>query len=75
MSEEKDAGYVIHDKDDKHVFEITDDQAFQAYQSGIGDEKNWNRHPVTNELKKFATTHRKHQQVFVQFKDTYNKIR
>lgn len=74
MSEE-DQGYVIHDENDRHVFEITDHDAFQAYQAGIGAEKNWNRHPVTNELKRFTTQHRKHGQVFVKYKDTYKQVR
>ena len=74
--EEKDVGYVIHDDNPQgHVFEITDSDAYQAYKAGVGDERQWNRHPVTNELKKFVTTNRKHQPVFVKFGDTYNKLR
>lgn len=73
MTDEK--GFTIHEDDEKTVFEITDPTAYQAYTIGVNDEKQWSRHPVTNALKNFVNTNRRHSQFFVKYGDAYTKHR
>lgn len=71
------AGWKVHhDKDqNRDVFEITDPQAYQAFHSGIEDRRQWTRHPVTNELKKFVSSNLRQAQVFVKYGETYSRIK
>jgi len=50
---------------------LEDHAAFQCFQMGINDRKQWTRHPETRELSDIVVNNVKQSQVVVQYNDSY----
>lgn len=54
---------------------LDDYAAFQTFQQGIEDRRQWTRHPDTRELSDIIANNAKSSNVIVQFQDTYLPVK
>lgn len=50
---------------------LEDFAAFQTFQQGINDRRQWTRHPETRELSDVVVNNHRSSQIIVQYNDSY----
>jgi hypothetical protein len=69
-------GQITRDEEKNIVtFKIEDNGAFQCFQQGMDDRRQWNRHPETRELQNLCTSNTKHSNIVVQYNDSYIQLK
>lgn len=64
----------IENKDDCVIAKLETPGGYSAFKMGIDDRRNWTRHPETIELSKLVQDNHRHNNIVIQYGDTFTRL-